>query len=143
MPLMFLVLTAIGKTLHFKVKCCSLQSHCLNSHSSPWNYSYLMTSGHTDAEAQLRTTPPTDSIGVSEETHSPTEALNSAQSEAPTSYSSPHSPPPTPDSESSDVQPARFLGGAQSSSGGIELITANVSFFSFGLLSKYNFGEVY
>lgn len=90
--------------------------------------SSLVACGHyTDAEAQLGATTAADSIGVSEQTHFPTKALNSSQSKAPTSSSSPlSSPSTTPESENTDVQPARFLGGAQSSSGGIKLTTVNV-----------------
>lgn len=66
-------------------------------------------------------------MGASEQTHFPTEALNSAQSETPTSHSVPHSPPSAaPERQSTEAQPARFLGGAHSSSGGIELFPANV-----------------
>lgn len=69
----------------------------------------------------------TDSVGVSEQTNFPSEALNSSQSEAPTSSSLPPSPPSTtPESQNANVQPAHILGGAQSSSGGIELITPNI-----------------
>lgn len=82
-----------------------------------------MASGrYTDAESQLRTTTAADIIAASEQTRFPTEALNSTQSETPTSPSVPHSSPSAaPESESTEAQPARFLGGAQSSSGGIQL----------------------
>lgn len=103
-----------------------------------------MTSGHyTDAEAQLGTTAATDSIGVSEQNHFPTEALNSTQSEAPTSRSVPHSSPSAaPESRSTEAQPARFLSDAQSSSGGMELIPENIIFDLFYFIDLMSFWTI-
>lgn len=80
----------------------------------------------SDAEAQLRMTAMTDSAGISEQTQFSSQALNSTQSGAHTSSSFPQSSTSAPpETESTEAQPARFLGGAQSYSGAkVILITS-------------------
>lgn len=95
------------------------------SGSWTWNGIYLISPGftvNTDAEAQLKAAAATTATTDSSRTSS--EALNSTQYMRPTSSSSPlyssfSSSPPT---LSAEAEAAQFVGGAQSSSGGIAAI---------------------